>query len=1001
MNVETSVRAMSRKPKGKDKGNPKVSERLKVTYKRHREITKNPFAAPIFDKTRADYRNDPLRGYNVWPCGQKPNPPVECILKDKTTRSAVEELLGEIKYNFIVHVMHNSSYESGTEGNQRILETQMLADPLGLTEIPKENTDFWSSRRIGIPIEATPEIDLESAHISEKTDQSSSEHSESDNPDPIDEETSHDESGPVQKENGDPVASASHEPTNEITGEEEATAALPTSTKDDSEKQPADAAKKKRKSSKKRKRKAKAKAKRKKDASQTADAMAETPKAPRVIMVNKRAAQSNAKRVTTMVKSALYLAYDVLSADYYKYLRASIIRYMDQDAKDTLNNLIENEEQKRKIPFETRADPGIRLPWAWIEGTIHCKLCTQTLGNYYFRSLLTMQRKQNETRSQWCQRVTSAQKSITEYGNGWEKVGCRDAVNKLYSFLSKKERKTVWEHYRDRKPHQGVQYHSQDDMQWKESLADLVKVITIRITDDRWEEENYDPTQTPGWNALLHEHSEFHALQLKYTKVKATANKREELLQGLKSKVKKDKKLQKRLTKREREKRDRAQSNKEQQDDAPEEDQSDSVEFALEDDPPVEEKPKGKHKGKACLDCVGIGLGFLYHTKCDKKKQKLALIAMMNKKIKGPNYYIGLAAKHRVKSRKNSLDDYSFDHCKLCTSLDIPPKFAKFHEAKNCMYRKDGPIHKHLGVSYKNMLKNKSMKVLEQARRKVWPGILAERKEAKANAKSRISRSIARDAPSEEGASAAVPKKKTKRKANKLLPTFFEVQYSATKHLGIDQANDKEVLTSIRQYLAENTDELKSVRSEIANKTLPALFDEVKDAKWVKLPREYVPPTKRPRVALPEEPKGPKPLPYNVPHYGKEFLQGFCTGTLSAGLTDHLQNMLIIENKVNARFNDLIKRPIAVEMDVDPNNTKSVEDFMRDVLIEPRMSGVTESMVALVKDRLSVNQMRNDIETLYIFDGPLDKADIDLYKETYKGGSFCNKIFDKSLDSMI
>ena len=156
-------------------------------------------------------------------------------------------------------------------------------------------------------------------------------------------------------------------------------------------------------------------------------------------MVNKRTAPISAKRVTTMVKSALYLTYDTLTAEYYKYLRASIVKYMDQDAKDTLANLIEQEEEKREIPFKTRVDPGTRLPWAWIEATIHCKLCTQTLGSYYFRSLLTMQRKQNETRSQWCQRVTSAQKNISEYGNGWEKIGCRDAVNKLCSFLSKNE----------------------------------------------------------------------------------------------------------------------------------------------------------------------------------------------------------------------------------------------------------------------------------------------------------------------------------------------------------------------------------------------------------------------------------------------------------------------------------------------------------------------------------------------------------------------------------
>ena len=135
----------------------------------------------------------------------------------------------------------------------------------------------------------------------------------------------------------------------------------------------------------------------------------------------------------------------------------------------------------------------------------------------------------------------------------------------------------MWEHYRDRKPHQGAQYHTQDDMQWKEPLADLVKVITIVITDDRWEKESYDPTLTPGWGALLHEHIKFHTLQAKYTKTKAAADKREQLLKELKAKTKK---VQKRQTKREREREKRQ---REKRDNNPKEDpQPQEEEFALE-----------------------------------------------------------------------------------------------------------------------------------------------------------------------------------------------------------------------------------------------------------------------------------------------------------------------------------------------------------------------------------------------------------------------------------
>ena len=108
---------------------------------------------------------------------KRPNPPVECILKGKTTRSAMEELLSEIKYNYVVHVIHNSAYESVTETNQSALEARMLEDPLGLTDIPKDNTDFWAVRRIGIPTETTPGTNPEPAEISGKPNQSSTEHS--------------------------------------------------------------------------------------------------------------------------------------------------------------------------------------------------------------------------------------------------------------------------------------------------------------------------------------------------------------------------------------------------------------------------------------------------------------------------------------------------------------------------------------------------------------------------------------------------------------------------------------------------------------------------------------------------------------------------------------------------------------------------------------------------------------------------------------------------------
>ena len=72
-----------------------------------------------------------------------------------------------------------------------------------------------------------------------------------------------------------------------------------------------------------------------------------------------------------MVHTPLYNTLLNLNNEYYKYIRASVFRYMDKPSKEYLENIIDAEEERRGIPFEQRADKDKRLPWKWIKDVAH------------------------------------------------------------------------------------------------------------------------------------------------------------------------------------------------------------------------------------------------------------------------------------------------------------------------------------------------------------------------------------------------------------------------------------------------------------------------------------------------------------------------------------------------------------------------------------------------------------------------------------------------------
>ena len=677
----------------------RVSQRFKVTYKALNETMRNPNSAPIRDNNQRDARRDPLTNYDHWPMLRKP-PNAEAIKKHKTFRGSAEQVLREFEDNFIGHVLAYVPYEC-VEDHQLTLENKMEADPLGLKPIPQTNADFWRTRRVGVPVGTVPVVTAHLATVSSSDSSDGDDASES-SPWPTESE-----------DEGDGKASASKStPTAKPSGEEEKTSKK--------------VVKKAKKARKKKKKKKKAKKSKKKapDGGATAAAAAvaakggATPALAGVAPVpaSKPSLSKAVTKTTVLARTPLYNTLLNLNDQYYKYIRASVFRYMDKPAKEYLENIIDAEEERRGIPFEQRADPDKRLPWKWIKEVILNTICMQTLGDYYFRSLLEMHRAESETRSNWCKRVTAVHKKIQEYGHGWDNLGCRSAVFRLWIFLSDNEQDVVWEHYRDRKEAIGVQKHlNKDALKWDEDLKDLIKVITVTITDDRWKEEDFHPDLCPlGNSQRMYSNQAYLKIMGELEAARAVALKREKIIRELKKDLKK---RSKRKGKAERREQARQRERADQTSDG-----NEGMEAVSQDqaptDPRLKNLPKTKKDG-CCKSCLRKGLGFVKHAVCDKSKQMDKIKAMKAEKNKPPSHWAAIALNAR-KKRTYDLDEYNENHCLMCMAFDIAPEHARRHSGHTCLFRKDGPVQKHLGVDFMRMATSTGKDRLEKARRAVW-----------------------------------------------------------------------------------------------------------------------------------------------------------------------------------------------------------------------------------------------------------------------------------------
>jgi len=993
----------------------RISQRLRVTYKTLQENTQNPHSHPIRDKSQRDTRRDPLTDYSVWPSGVKPKDPV-FIRKHATTRSAAEECIKEYEFNFLCHVLNNCPYDCH-EDKQTTLERLLEADPLGLKPIPKSNTNCWKALRDYAPVEGDGTYMSDSGHSEEGSS------SESEDPDTAKTLKQKPESAPTAVT---PVV-------------EMATVKGKGKQKKTDKKVSKNKSRKKRRKASKKKAREKAASKDGESKKGGSDNVAAKPvegdassasEGDATDGVSSLAAmatnatdetaytapeQVHVQRTAIMVKTPLYNTLEQLNLEYFKHVRASIFKFMDKEGQEYLTNLIDAEESRRQIPYERRADKDVRLPWEWVTSTILNKVCLQTLGDYYFRSLLKASRRAQETRSNWCKRVDTVHQSIMTYKHGWQKIGCRSAVWKLWSFLSEAEQEVVWIYYRDRVNTAVVRYITVDAMKWDESLGDLIKVITLKVPDDRWKTEDFHPDMCPAGQALvMYEHTDYMKIKNELVASRRVAQKREEIIKTLK---KDGRKLLKRGSKRERE-REAAKAKRDRTNlkNPPAMEDEDHVDFNDQDDPVPSgnrnQKNKNKHTGlskgdTACVSCLMKGLGFVHHKVCDKNKQKSKIEAMNRQKNKPISFHASLAFKSRNK-RTYSLDEYGPSHCLMCMAFDINPRFALKHNANQCLFTYDGAVQKHLGVTFEKMASSYKREKLELARRVVWKQEAEKRtanREKRRNA--RVQMTNIRVQPGDPSNPSPAKKARKDRKNFKSEPRFHEVRYTATK-MYQGKANDLEILTEVRDYLAKDPVALRAIRAELAKKADPEILETVKSTVWVKLPQNYVPIK---RAAVPCGPREPEVmdvedeseedeyLPINLDEPKQEFVTDLRAGTLPLDGQQMLEHKLRTENRMLHDWTVFMRCPLAKAKGVDPEDESTVEALCLEATQTPcRDKGITTQHIRMVRQRLTINRTRHDLECIAFLNEGLSDEDWHMYNRTLIGGDLHDAIFEWNVD---
>ena len=219
------------------------------------------------------------------------------------------------------------------------------------------------------------------------------------------------------------------------------------------------------------------------------------------------------------VKTLFYRDLEAMQRNYYKYLRASIVLYMDDAAKDLYNTFIDKADDRLNLSKEEKYLPGKRISWKDIKEFILEEICVDTLGNYYYRPLLTLYRQDKQTRFDWCKQVENIQEGVHHFGQGYDKIGTRDFVDKLWDWLlDEDEKRPILKYYRETAT---PRRDSEKELLRHVALPDLIETITLRMKTTDFGDTVFMRSLCPEANAkLLYEHSYVEGLKDKLARAR-------------------------------------------------------------------------------------------------------------------------------------------------------------------------------------------------------------------------------------------------------------------------------------------------------------------------------------------------------------------------------------------------------------------------------------------------------------------------------------------------
>ena len=93
------------------------------------------------------------------------------------------------------------------------------------------------------------------------------------------------------------------------------------------------------------------------------------------------------------IMTDFYIDLKELQRKYYMHLRASIVLYMDEPAKNFYDAILAQEDAKKKLPMSEKYLPDKRITWQWIKNMIYTKMCRRTNDSYFYRPLMTRTNK--------------------------------------------------------------------------------------------------------------------------------------------------------------------------------------------------------------------------------------------------------------------------------------------------------------------------------------------------------------------------------------------------------------------------------------------------------------------------------------------------------------------------------------------------------------------------------------------------------------------------------